>query len=47
MLPAQKKWRVVGSTMFEKKPTIAMLKRVGFQLSKNFEDRVVEAEMNL
>jgi acetyltransferase len=44
---AEKMARVVGSTMFENKPTIAMLKRVGFQLSRNFEDRAVEAEMNL
>ncbi len=44
---AEKMERVVASTMLENKPTIAMLKRVGFRVSMNFEDHIVEAEMNL
>jgi hypothetical protein len=39
--------RAVGSTMLENRPTIALLKRVGFQVRMNFEDHVVEGEMNL
>jgi acetyltransferase len=44
---AEKMERVVGSTMLENKPTIAMLKRVGFQVRVNFKDQVVEGEINL
>lgn len=44
---AEKMERVVGSTMLENKPTIAMLKRVGFQVKVNFEDQVVEGDMKL
>ena len=44
---AEKMERVVGSTMLENTPTIALLKRVGFQVRTNFEDGVVEGEINL
>ncbi len=37
----------VGSTMLENRPTIALLKRVGFDVKMNFEDHVVEAELKL
>jgi acetyltransferase len=39
--------RVLASTMVENKPTIAVLKRVGFNVTVNFEDHLVDAEMNL
>ncbi len=44
---AEKMERVIGTTMMENKPTIAMLKRVGFQVRLNFEDHVVDGEMRL
>ncbi len=43
---AEKMDRVIGTTMLENKPTIALLKRVGFQVKANLEDRVVEGEIN-
>lgn len=44
---AEKMERVIGTTMLENKPTIAMLKRVGFQVRLNFEEHVVDAKMTL
>jgi acetyltransferase len=44
---AEKLERVLGCTMTENTPTIALLKRVGFQLKVDYEDHVVEGEMNL
>jgi acetyltransferase len=44
---AERMERVIGSTMLENSPTVAMMERVGLRVRVNLEDQVIEGEINL